>query len=108
MNIQELLKVADDANITLSVTLADLREFALAIVDEIMEAEVLCQVKGNVGKEKDELFTQTQAAKYLGKSKGTLWRWHKNKYLVPTSYIGSTPMYSKMLLDGIKFGKNKT
>lgn len=105
MNIQEILKNTDGVNVTLSVTPADLKEFALAVIEEFRasEARLECKKEEKI----DTLMTQTQVAEYLGVSKPTLWRWKKEKYLVPTSYIGSRPMYSKVTLDEIcKIGNN--
>lgn len=106
MNIQELLKATGGAtSITLSVTPADLKEFALAVVDEVRNADenVRKQEKEKVDAAGDEdpLFTQTEAAEYLAVSKSTLWRWKQMGYLNPVTKIGARPMYSKADLDAI-------
>lgn len=99
MNIQELLKASDVTNITISVTPADLKEFALAVVDELRSTETKLEQKKCTGT--DVFMSVGEAAKYIGKTKNTLWRWEKEKYLLPTSRIGNTPVYSKATLDGI-------
>lgn len=101
MNIQDIIKAAGGTNIMLYVTPTDLKEFALAVVEELRATEPR---QGRVEEETDELLTQTQAAEYLGVSKPTLWRWNKEKYLVPTSHIGMRPMYSKAALDKFMMG----
>lgn len=74
MNIQELLKAADGANITLSVTPADLKEFALAIIEEAKEL-------AKIEKEPEVYMTPDEVMKICGVSKNTLWRWNRDKYL---------------------------
>lgn len=83
------------------VTPTDLKEFALAVVEELRATKAQQE---HIEEETDELLTQTQAAEYLGVSKPTLWRWQKEKYLVPTSRIGMRPMYSKAALDKMMLG----
>lgn len=101
MNIQDIIKATGGTNIMIYVTPTDLKEFALAVVEELRATEAQ---QGQMEEETDELLTQTQAAEYLGVSKPTIWRWQKEKYLEPTSHIGKRPMYSKAALDRFMTG----
>lgn len=97
MNIQALLSAGQ--NITVSVTPADLKEFALVIIDRYKataEAEAL-------RRRNDRRMTGTEAAKYLGKSLATLWRWQKAGLLVPDGRIGQQPFFFQSTLDN--FGR---
>lgn len=93
MNINEL--ISQGKNITVSVTPADLKEFAMEVanivVSELKEAEA--------DKTKEEKrYKQKEAAAYLGKSIPTLWRWEKSGYLVPDGRAGETPYYLESTL----------
>lgn len=93
MNISELI---NQTNVTISVSAADLKEFALGIINEYK------QTAEKANKE-DKRLTAAEAAKYLGKSVPTLWRWKKEGYLVPDGQTGKNPYY---LLSSLKiFGK---
>lgn len=93
MNIQELLKVADGANITLSVTPADLKEFALAIIEETKE---MAKAKEKT----EEYMTLDEVMKICGVSSNTLWRWDRDKYLCKVKF-GRKVFYKKSDLSRI-------
>lgn len=93
MNISELI---NHANVTISVSAADLKEFALGIISEYK------QTAEKANKE-DKRLTTAEAAKYLGKSVPTLWRWKKEGYLMPDGQTGNSPYY--LLSSLTKFGK---
>ena len=95
MNIQEIIKSGGNAVVML--TTADLKEFALSIVEALKNEET-------DRKEGEKTMNQREAAKYLGKSVGTLIRWGKTGYLTPCSYVGNSPMYSYNQLRKIKEG----
>lgn len=99
MKIQELLNAVDGANITLSVTPEDLKEFAIAIIDGLKTRESECHSANNDCNGVDELLNQEQVVKYLKITKATLWRWRKIGYIEPTTYVGSRPLYRKSELD---------
>ena len=93
MNISELI---NHQNVTISVTAADLKEFAFSVIDEYKQTT-------EVASKEDKRLTTAEAAKYLGKSIPTLWRWKKEGYLVPDGQTGKNPYY---LLSSLKiFGK---
>lgn len=95
MNIQELIK--NGGNAVVMVTTADLKEFALSVVEALRTEETS-------RKEGEKTINQKEAAKYLGKSVGTLIRWGKTGYLTPCAYVGASPMYSMNDLKKIKEG----
>lgn len=91
MNIASLIE--SEANVQIVVTLSDLKDFALTIASEVMEA-----------KEKEERYlTPDVVADMVGVSKNTLWRWEKEKYLIPFK-IGRKSRYKlsdvKSILEG--------
>lgn len=92
MNIQELLKASERDNITISVTPADLKEFAITIIEEFLKN--LNHENGSVDKWTG-LLNPDEVCELLKINKTTLWRWKKSGYLVPHSNIGSKCMYLK-------------
>lgn len=97
MNIQSLL--GESSNIMVSVTPSDLREFALAVVAEYRATE-------EQQPKEDKRFSQSEAAKFLGKSLATLWRWQKIGYLIPDGRVGLQPYYLQSTLENLgKEGK---
>lgn len=96
MNIMELANNTEKIHIDVSV--ADLKEFAMAMYD-------LCKSDESKRKQTDGTMSPKEAAKYLGKSVTTLIRWNKSGYLKPCSYVGNSPMYSVEMLKKIKEGK---
>lgn len=95
MNIEEIIKSGGNAVVML--TTADLKEFALTLVEALKNEET-------DRKEGEKTISQKEAAKYLGKSVSTLIRWSKTGYLTPCSYVGVSPMYSMNDLKKIKEG----
>ena len=93
MNISELI---NHQNVTISVTAADLKEFAINVIDEYQQA-------AEKESKEDKRLTTAEAAKYLGKSTPTLWRWKKEGYLVPDGQTGKNPYYLLSTLN--QFGK---
>lgn len=93
MKISELIS---QANVTISVSAADLREFAHSVLDEYRASQQ------DAGKG-EERMTIKQAAAYLNKSVPTLWRWQKSGYLKPDGQIGKNPYYLRESLN--KIGK---
>ena len=67
------------ANVTLSVTPADLREFFLAIAKEIMDNAPTVKE----GPQQEAYLSNDEVAAKLGVSKNTLWRWGRDGYLKP-------------------------
>lgn len=96
MNLIETL--TNGGNAVVMVTTADLKEFALNIVDAIKREETASKDNGGT-------MSQKEAAKFLGKSVGTLIRWAKTDYLKPCSYVGNSPQYAISELKKIKEGK---
>ena len=77
MNIKTLLD--SGANVTLSVTPADLREFALAIVQEIMDSTPAVKEEP----QQEAYLSNDEVAAKFGVCKNTLWRWNRDGYLKP-------------------------
>ena len=86
MNLNEILRT--EAKLTLSVSAADLKNFALVIIKETKE-----QMEATIRAETEERYlSPTGTAKKLGVDRSTLWRWKKRRYLLPV-YIGGKPRY---------------
>lgn len=95
MNIQELIKA--DANITIAVSLMDLKEFALSLMDEARK-------QGEQQPREDKELNAQEAADVLGISTNSLWRWEKSGYLKPHARIGKRPMYLQSQIEKLKGG----
>ena len=84
-----------DANISVVVSVADLKEFALNVVTEAMAAME--------EKTEERYLTPDDVADMVGVSKNTLWRWEKEKYLIPIK-VGRKSRYKlsdvKSILEG--------
>lgn len=94
MNINSLLSA--DANISVVIFVADLKEFALCVVTEAMAAK-------EAEKKEEKYLTPDDVADMVGVSKNTLWRWEKEKYLIPIK-VGRKSRYKlsdvKSILEG--------
>lgn len=100
MNIQQLLQKNPEGMAI--VSLADLREFAIGIIEEVLTK---CKEQEQP-KAEDIYYTSEETAKMLHVSKSTLWRWQQCGYLLPVK-IGSLNHYSKADIDAI-FNKTKS
>lgn len=94
MQIKKLME--SGANVAITVTPTDLKEFALSLIDEAI----------NIGRKQkipESYLTQKEVAEKLNVSENTLWRWKKTKYLVP-SKVGNSVYYKlsdiEKLLEG--------
>lgn len=94
MRIETLLE--SGANVAITVTPTDLKEFALSLINEAINI-------GSKQKTPESYLTQKEAAEKLNVSEHTLWRWKKTKYLVP-SKVGNSVYYKlsdiEKLLEG--------
>lgn len=95
MNIAAMIK--DFSGVKFEVSGADLKEFALSIIE-------LAKQEQNDRKQAEGTMSQRDAAEYLGKSVTTLIRWSKTGYLRPCAYVGKSPQYSIADLKRIKEG----
>lgn len=98
MNIKEL--IATGASVTIAVTPMDLKEFAMAIMEET-KAMIAAESERNAG---DVVLSVTEAARQLHKTKNTLWRWERDGYLIPVSRVGNSPRYLQSQIDAILKG----
>lgn len=98
MNIIDLLK--NGANVNLTISAADLREFFEEVAKDTAEKERAAEAERNA----DGVMSQTDVCKFLGVSKSTLWRWEKYGYLSPSGRMGRTPQYLKIDVERIKKG----
>jgi hypothetical protein len=73
MTINDIIK--SGANVAITVTPLDLREFALNLIEQ-MQAE---KAKENP----EQYLSPDETANKLGVTTNTLWRWNKSKYLCP-------------------------
>lgn len=86
MSIKDLL--ATNANVCVSISVADLNEFLLQVINDKMEAKAQEEAE-------ETYLTREEASKMLGGAAySTLWRWEKTGYLVPTR-MGSKIRYRK-------------
>lgn len=94
MRIETLLE--SGANVSVTVTPTDLKEFAQSLIKEAMEI-------GGKQKTPERYLTQKEAAEKLRVSENTLWRWKKTNYLTP-SKVGNGVYYKlsdiERLLEG--------
>lgn len=93
MNIQELL--SSGQNVMITVTPADLKEFALAVAEEV-KASWAANAK------QDRRLTVKEAAGQLGVTVNSVYRWNKNGYLSPAGHIGQKPYYLQSQIDAIR------
>lgn len=98
MEIKDLLTSGANVNVTISAN--DLREFLTEISKQVAEKEKAAEVARN----DVEMLNQAQVCSYLGVSKATVWRWEKIGYLRPSTRMGSRPMYLKTEVERIKKG----
>ena len=83
MSIKELINT--DSNVMLVMSAADLKEFALELMDEFVNSS-----KNDNNTEK--YLTTAEVMKLLNVSEPTLWRWSKNGYL-PKVKLGRKCFY---------------
>lgn len=99
MKISDL--IAEGANVYVTVSVADLREFFEEVAQQVMKE------RDDEREKQEQRFSQKEAARYLGKSVPTLWRWQKEGYLQADGYVGSQPFYYKKTLDSLAWPENK-
>lgn len=92
MNIQGLLEAG--ANVSVTVSVVDLKEFALYLLDEGKEL-------GKAKKEPERWLTLKEAAELLGVSGNTLWRWNNTGYLCHVK-VGRKPLYKLSDINKLK------
>lgn len=86
----------DGMTVNVTVSLADLREFALELIEESRRmGEATAQ-------DADEEMSAADVRKRLGVSKGTLWRWEKGGYLVPAGRVGRKVIYRRSQIESLK------
>lgn len=95
------------ANVTLSVTPADLREFALAIAKEIMDNAPTVKEEP----QQEAYLSNDEVSAKLGVSKNTLWRWGRDGYLKPFKvgkklFYKSSDVEALMHRDGDEKGRH--
>ena len=82
-----LLANNENANISVTVSVADLKEFAMFLIDEVQTAKAVEQ-------KPEEYMTPQEVAEKLKVSTNTLWRWNNTKYLCHVK-VGRKPFYRK-------------
>lgn len=90
MVIKDILKSVGNIQIVVSAT--DLKEFALSLIEEVKEMEACDKSERSDGM--DEFLTIEEVMKIVKVKKVTLWRWAKEKYLVPVK-VGKSNLYRK-------------
>lgn len=94
MNIAEMIK--EGANVNITVTPADLKEFALCLMDEAKREEAARKPK------EDRELTRKEVMEMLHVSESTLWQWEQQKYLVPARRVGRRPIYLESQIKNLK------
>ena len=97
MQLADLLQT--NANISLTITLDDLRTFSNELIQSTkkeLEAEVMAQ-------QNESYLTRLETADFLKVDQATLWRWAKRGYLLPVE-VGGKRMYRKSDLQRILNG----
>ena len=74
MNVQELINAG--MNVSITITPADLEEFALSIIDKVKQAQ-------DHEQQPESYMTPDEVARVFDVTKNTLWRWDKIGYLKP-------------------------
>ncbi len=97
MNIQALLE--SGANVAVTVTPLDLKEFALFLIGQ-------AQAIGNENSQTEKFLTPDDVSDLLGVSKNTLWRWEKDHYLTPVK-IGRKSRYKQSDVLALMNGKEE-
>lgn len=96
MNIQALLE--SGANVTVSVTPFDLKEFATYLINQV-------QATTEDKEEPESYLTPDEVADMIGVSKNTLWRWDKEHYLTPVK-VGRKSRYKRSDVVALMSGKS--
>lgn len=91
MNINELL--SSGANVAITITPTDLKEFAMYLIDETLAAK-------NQVAEPETYLTPDKVSSELGVSTNTLWRWQRTGYLVPVK-VGRKSLYKRSEVDAL-------
>ena len=94
MDIKSLFEAG--ANVTLSVTPADLREFALAIAQEIRDNTPTVKEEP----QQEAYLSNDEVAAKFGVCKNTLWRWNRDGYLKPLTG-GKKLYYRRSVVEGL-------
>ena len=97
MAIKELLK--SDCNVQLVINAADLREFSMGLINDTREL-----IKQEKNAEDERYLSVDEAAKELGVTRSTLWRWEKQEYLLPVKF-GCKVRYKESDIKEIQEGK---
>ena len=93
MNISELSNL--NANVSVCVTLNDLKEFVQQMIVEAAAKPVEAEEK---------YLTTDEVCEILHVSSNTLWRWGKSGYLIPHK-VGRTPQYKLTDVENLRQGK---
>lgn len=88
-------------NVNITVTPADLQEFALSIIEKMM-GELSMASANNV----ERYLTPDETAAKLGVSKNSLWRWNKIGYLRHVK-VGRKSLYLLSEVEKLLRGDNK-
>ena len=91
MNLKDLLSVG--ANVAITITPTDLKEFALYLIDEYQAAR-------NQETKPETYLTPDDVASELGVSTNTLWRWQRIGYLMPVK-VGRKSLYKRSEVDSL-------
>ena len=85
------------------ITIEDLENFKIELIGEINEIKKIIQKQGA---KTNETVTANQACEMLSITLPTLWRWEKEKYLVPQR-IGKKRIYLKSEVEKLLNNRTK-
>lgn len=94
MRITELSNL--NANVSVCVTLADLREFV---------SEMIAEAAAKPAEAEEKYLTTDEVCQLLNVSSNTLWRWGKTGYLVPIK-VGRTSQYKLSDIENLRKSNN--
>ncbi len=97
MNITDLLSAG--ANVAITITPIDLKEFAMYLIEETLSAK-------NQDSEPETYLSPDEVAQMIGVSKNTLWRWDKESYLSPVR-IGRKTRYKLSDVNALLVGRSQ-
>lgn len=93
MNIRELSNLS--GNVSVSVTLADLKEFV---------SEMIAEAAAKSQDAEEKFLSVDEVCQLLNVSSNTLWRWNRSGYLI-SSKVGRQVLYRKSDVDNLLKGK---
>lgn len=96
--IKELLANSDNPNISITVSIKELKEFGMSLIEEGRKMGMAERVP-------ETYLAPKEVAKKLGVSTNTLWRWNKSGYLCHVK-CGRKSFYKKSDVEALMQGSS--